>query len=274
MRKTYKGIPTIEGAGVKLTRIFSQPDTADVDPFLLLDFFDSYDPADFAKGFPWHPHRGIETITYLIEGRITHGDNLGNSGVIGPLGCQWMTAGRSIIHQEMPDTTGRILGTQLWLNLPRAHKMTAPAYRDISAEDVPSVENGDVQVRVVAGAFLGVHGPVRGTYVDPIFFDITIHPGGIFQANIPVEENVFLFLLNGRVFFPDGMSASAPDIRGILLGSGERVKLSSEDGARLLLIAGRPLREPVAWGGPIVMNTQDELREAFRQMQDGTFVQK
>jgi redox-sensitive bicupin YhaK (pirin superfamily) len=272
IRKTYPGMATLEGAGVQLTRIFSQPDVEELDPFLLLDFFDSDDPDDYCRGFPWHPHRGIETITYLIEGEIEHADSLGNSGVIRALGCQWMTAGRSIIHQEMPNPKERILGTQLWLNLPRASKLTHPAYRDIQAKDVVIVEDELVHVKILAGTFRGKKGPVKGTYVDPFYFDVTIHPKGKFEMDISAEEKVFLLLLEGAIQFPDGSSADAEEERGVLLSEGERVAVHSEKGARFLLIAGKPLHEPIAWGGPIVMNTQEELEQAFKEIQDGNFI--
>lgn len=271
--KRYKAVPTIEGAGVKLFRIFSQPDVKELDPFLLLDFFDSDDPADYNKGFPWHPHRGIETITYLLEGEIEHQDSLGNKGVIQPGGCQWMTAGRSIIHQEIPAEKNRILGTQLWLNLPREHKMTQPAYRDITAEDVELVVTDAFTARIIAGTYEGVTGPVRGTFVEPHYFDVSVKPDGQFSADIPAKETVFLFLLEGEIAIPGGESATAPEDRGLLLSYDEIIHVTSKPGARFLLIAGKPLREPVAWGGPIVMNTQEELRTAFRQIREGTFIQ-
>ncbi|MDO9545829.1 MAG: pirin family protein [Pelolinea sp.] len=272
IRKTYPGMATLEGAGVQLTRIFSQPDVEELDPFLLLDLFDSDNPDDYQRGFPWHPHRGIETITYLIEGEIEHGDSLGNKGVIRPLGCQWMTAGRSIIHQEMPNPKERILGTQLWLNLPRANKMTEPAYRDIQAKDLAVVEDEQMHVKILAGTFRGKTGPVKGTYVDPIYFDVTIHAKGKFEIDIPAEEKVFLFLLERIIQFPDGSIANVEEERGVLLSEGDQVMVHSEKGARFLLIAGKPLHEPIAWGGPIVMNTQEELRHAFKEIQDGDFI--
>lgn len=272
IKKKYPGIPTIEGAGVNLTRIFSHPDVRDLDPFLLLDFFDSGNPDDYRAGFPMHPHRGIETITYLLKGGIKHEDSLGNAGLIGPLGCQWMTAGRSILHQEMPDASQPILGTQLWLNLPRAHKMTAPAYRDISEKDVPAYDASDVLVRVIAGTYRGVTGPVKGTFVDPLYLDVTINPRGTFSVDTPVEDTLFIFLLSGALELHQDGLFSATDTRGLLLTGGDQASVHSDSGARLLLIAGKPLNEPIAWGGPIVMNTQEELRTAFQQLRDGTFI--
>ena len=270
--KTYTGTPTIEGAGVNLTRIFSQPDVEELDPFLLLDFFDSSDPQDYSAGFPMHPHRGIETITYLINGRIAHEDSIGNKGIIAPHGCQWMTAGRSILHQEMPDISVPILGTQLWLNLPKAHKMTAPAYREITEADVPVYDTSDLLVRVLAGTFRECKGPVKGTFVDPLYFDVTIRPGGTFSVDVPADDTAFIFLLNGEIEFRGQGHIAAPRTRGALLSKGDHVSIHSVNGARLLFIAARPLKEPIAWGGPIVMNTQEELRTAFQQLRAGTFI--
>jgi len=272
IKKTYSGIPTVEGAGVNLTRFFSLPDVNDVDPFLLLDFFYSNDPADYRAGFPMHPHRGIETITYLIQGRISHEDSLGNKGVIEPLGCQWMTAGRSILHQEMPDMAIPIMGTQLWLNLPRAHKLTTPAYRDITETDVPIHESSDALVRIIAGSFHDHTGPVTGTFVAPRYFDVTIHPLGTFSLNVPEDDSAFIFMLDGEIKFEDNQSLSSPQTRGALLTEGDQISVFSHKGARLLFISAKPLREPIAWGGPIVMNTQEELRNAFRELREGTFI--
>jgi len=272
IKKTFRGTPSTDGAGVHLTRIFAHEDVNELDPFLLLDFFDSRNPEDYVKGFPWHPHRGIETITYLIDGLLEHGDSLGNKGLIEPLGCQWMTAGRGIIHQEMPQPSAHMLSTQLWLNLPKAHKMTEPAYRDIKAADLEIIEDGHVKVKVMSGEYGGARGPVKGTYVDPVYLDVTIKPGGKFEYSLPEEDSVFLMLLEGSADFPDGHSLSVSKERGVLLTKGDQINLSSPEGTRFLLIAGRPLREPVAWGGLIVMNTQEELRHAFAQIRNGTFI--
>jgi len=272
--KTYAGTPVTEGAGVHLMRIFAHQDVEDLDPFLLLDFFDSKNPDDYRPGFPWHPHRGIETITYLVDGLLEHGDSLGNSGLIEPLGCQWMTAGSGIIHQEMPQPAEHLYGTQLWLNLPRDDKMTDPAYRDITAEDLVIMEDDEKQVKVIAGTYEGKCGPVRGTFVDPYYFDVTIKPGGAFEMDISDEENVFLFLLDGALQFPGGDSYKAAHTRGLLLSRKGKVELKSEDGARFLFIAGKPLEEPVAWGGPIVMNTQEELHKAFAEIRNDKFIKR
>ncbi len=272
VHKTYAGTPARDGAGVKLLRVFSHPDVYDLDPFLLLDFFDSSDPREYVNGFPWHPHRGIETITYLVEGLLEHGDNLGNRGLIEPMGCQWMTAGSGIIHQEMPQPSRRILGAQLWLNLPRAHKMTMPAYRDVTEKDLGIVERDGLHVKLVAGQYQGAKGPVRGTYVDPLYFDIRMDAGGRFELDLPAQDRVFLLLLEGGLTFPDGQEVEAGPVRGVVLTEGERVELASPEGGRCLLMAGHPLGEPVAWGGPIVMNTREELRLAFEELDKGTFI--
>ena len=274
IQKTYSGIHSVDGAGVHLTRIFANQDVKELDPFLLLDYFDSTNPDDYKNGFPWHPHRGIETITYLIDGLLEHGDSLGNSGVIEPLGCQWMTAGSGIIHQEMPQPAKHMLGAQLWLNLPKANKMTAPAYRDITAKDLAIYEDDDVLVRVIAGEYKGKKGPVKGTYVDPLYFDVEIKPNGTFNMTVAPEETVFLLLVTGELTFADEATITAKEAKGILLTHGDEIELHSTQGSRCLLIAGKPIREPVAWGGPIVMNTREELRQAFTELDDGTFIRK
>ena len=271
--KTHEGTPAVDGAGVRLLRVFGHADIQDLDPFLLLDFFDSADPQDYIKGFPWHPHRGIETITYLVEGLLEHGDSLGNRGLIEPLGCQWMTDGSGIIHQEMPQPSARMLGAQLWLNLPRAHKMTQPAYRDITSKDLRIVEDDRVQVKLIAGSYADVKGPVSGTYVDPFYFDITIKPRGRFELRLPAEERVFLLLLEGDVTIPTGDTLEAGRTRGVLLSQGEDIRIDSQNGARLLLMAGKSLNEPVAWGGPIVMNTREEIKTAFEDLDRGAFIE-
>ena len=274
VRKTYPGTPSTDGAGVHLNRIFANQDTFELDPFLLLDYFDSTDPDQYTKGFPWHPHRGIETITYLMDGLLEHGDSLGNSGVIEPFGCQWMTAGSGIIHQEMPQPADHMHGAQLWLNLPSKEKMTEPAYRDITADDLQAYEDADVLVRVICGEYKGKVGPVKGTYVEPLYFDVEIKPGGTFKMDIDPEETVFLLLAQGSVTFPDGNSYRKADAKGLLLTKGEKIELNSPEGARCLMMAGKPLHEPVAWGGPIVMNTRAELRQAFLELDEGTFIKK
>ncbi|MBN2047672.1 MAG: pirin family protein [Anaerolineaceae bacterium] len=272
IKQRYAGVSSVDGAGVRLLRVFGHRDVYDVDPFLLLDFFDSRNPQDYIKGFPWHPHRGIETITYLISGLLEHGDSLGNKGVIKPMGCQWMTAGSGIIHQEMPQATEHLLGAQLWLNLPREHKMTAPTYRDIIEKDLAVYEDEMMEVKVIAGTFRGKTGPVSGTFVDPMYLDLSLRPGGTFEMEIDGDETVFLLFLEGSAVFADGQTAGAEDSRAALLTSGELVHFTSETGLRCLLAAGKPLHEPIAWGGPIVMNTRAELEQAFEDLDQGTFI--
>jgi len=272
IKKKYPGTISQDGAGVKLNRIFSRRDVEEVDPFLLLDFFDSHDKEDYIKGFPWHPHRGIETITYLIEGELEHGDSLGNSGTIEPYGCQWMTAGSGIVHQEMPQPSKRMLGAQLWLNLPKKNKMTEPAYRDITVKDLKTHEDNNSKVNIICGEYKGLKGPVRGTYVDPIYFDVEIKTGKTFKYTIDEKEKVFLLMIKGSIEFSNGDTADFSNEKGVLLTQGDEIEISSEKGSRFLLFAGKPLNEPIAWGGPIVMNTQEELSTAFKELDEGTFI--
>ena len=272
IQETYPGRLSSDGAGVKLNRIFSRRDIKDVDPFLLLDFFDSKNPDDYTKGFPWHPHRGIETITYLIEGKLEHGDSLGNSGIIEPYGCQWMTAGSGIIHQEMPQASDRMLGAQLWLNLPKEHKMTEPAYRDITKDDLGIYSDDSEEVRVICGNYKGVKGAVKGTYVDPIYFDVSIKKDEHFEYEISESKTVYLLMIKGAVDIQDEKVAFE-DIKGVLLTKGDTIQIKGVTDARFLLMAAEPLNEPVAWGGPIVMNTEKELNAAFKALEDGTFIQ-
>jgi len=272
IKKKYPGTISQDGAGVKLNRIFSRRDVEEVDPFLLLDFFDSDNKEDYIKGFPWHPHRGIETITYLIEGELEHGDSLGNSGTIEPYGCQWMTAGSGIVHQEMPQPSKRMLGAQLWLNLPKKNKMTEPAYRDITVKDLKTHEDNNSKVNIICGEYKGLKGPVRGTYVDPIYFDVEIKPGKTFKYTIDEKEKVFLLMIKGSIEFSNGDTADFSNEKGVLLTQGDEIEISSEKGSRFLLFAGKPLKEPIAWGGPIVMNTQEELSTAFKELDEGTFI--
>ncbi len=274
--KTVTGSPTIDGAGVKLVRVLGTGTVYDFDPFLMLDAFDSTNPDDYVRGFPMHPHRGIETFTYLIEGEIDHQDSLGNSGVIRGGDCQWMTAGRGILHQEMPkapkDGRGRMLGLQLWINLPAKHKMTEPKYRDITAASVPVVQETAAAVRVVSGEYKGQSGAARGEYVDALFLDVTLAPNGLWALDTPPGVTVFAYILQGSCSFPPH-SGTAGARRAVLFSSGDILNVSAKaEGARLIVVSGPPLREPVAWGGPIVMNTKEELTQARRDLADGTFV--
>jgi len=269
--RLVNGFPGVDGAGVRLVRVLSRPDVEEFDPFLMLDAFDSTNPDDYTKGFPWHPHRGIETITYLIEGRIEHGDSIGNAGTIGAGDCQWMTAGKGILHQEMPKVSPRMLGAQLWLNLPKRDKMTAPKYRDIRAADIPVRNGGSATVRILAGRFEGVGGTIAPDHVKIAYFDVELAPGAVFMHEIPADDTVFAYLFSGSLSATDGTTARAKD--AALFGAGDFVRVAAgPGGARFLFLTGPKLREPVAWGGPIVMNTREELRTAFRELDEGTFL--
>ena len=280
--------PTLEGAGVRLQRGFGFGSTNEFDPFLLFDDFRNDNPADYLAGFPWHPHRGIETITYVLTGTVDHGDSLGNRGSLGAGDIQWMTAGSGIMHQEMPkgDQQGRMHGFQLWANLPASLKMTKPRYQDVPAKDVPEVTDDDgTKVRVVCGEFWGQKGPVEGVAADPRYLDISVPPRT--RRVLPVESSrhAFAYVFAGSGTFRD---ASAPravrnelmndeyDLSNrslVLFDSGDEIVVESGDeGIRFLLVSGQPIEEPVAWYGPIVMNTQTELRQAMRELQLGTFI--
>ena len=285
--------PTLEGAGVHLRRAFGFGDTTEYDPFLLLDDFRNDVPDAYRAGFPWHPHRGIETITYVLAGTVEHGDSLGNSGVIGPGDIQWMTAGRGIVHQEMPkgDAAGRMHGFQLWANLPAALKMTPPRYQGVTASEIPIVTDDDgTEVRVVCGTFWGTKGPVDGVAAEPIYLDVSVPPRT--RKVLPVEaaRQAFAYVFAGAGSFcdaseplsvptePAGWHTTEPPSEVanrflVRFGGGDEVVVDAGDeGIRFLLVSGKPLREPVAWYGPIVMNTQEELRRAFEQLQAGTFL--
>jgi redox-sensitive bicupin YhaK (pirin superfamily) len=284
--------PTIEGAGVKLRRAFGFGNTGDFDPFLLLDDFRNEHPQDYLAGFPWHPHRGIETITYVLSGTVLHGDSLGNRGSLGAGDIQWMTAGSGILHQEMPqgDERGRMHGFQLWANLPRSLKMTDPRYQDITAKDIPEVVDDDgTRVRVVAGSFWGKTGPVEGVAAEPRYLDVWIPPR--VRKTLPVESSrhAFAYIFEGSGSFREasapravrtewvGDASGTPELTGnrslVLFDSGDEITVQAGDsGIRFLLVSGRPLEEPVAWQGPIVMNTAAELRRAYAELHDGTFI--
>jgi quercetin 2,3-dioxygenase len=266
--------PTLEGAGVRLSRAFGYHEVPKFDPFLMLDDFGSDDPNDYLAGFPWHPHRGIETVTYMLNGEVEHGDSIGNSGVIGSGDVQWMTAGSGIIHQEMPRRArGRMRGFQLWVNLPRRDKMMIPRYREVKHADIPEVEPAPgVKVRVVSGSVAGVRGPVQDIVVDPGYLDVSIVPGVEFRHAILHDLRAFAYVVDGSGRFAGGGKGIGPG-HAVLFGAGDEVTVAAGDsGLRLLLVSGRPLNEPVAWGGPIVMNTQAELDRAFDEYRQGTFV--
>ena len=298
VKRVIESVPTVEGAGVKLRRAFGFGQTEDFDPFLLFDDFRSDTPRDYLAGFPWHPHRGIETITYVLAGTVAHRDSLGNQGALGAGDVQWMTAGRGILHQEMPegDTSGRMHGFQLWANLPSALKMTTPRYQDVHAAEVPEVVDDDgTKVRVVCGEFWGRQGPVEGVAANPRYLDVWVPPGR--RKTLPVEtaRHGFAYVFDGSGTFraasaprpvvtervgPDGMApVPIADTVGnrslVLFDRGDEVTIQAgDDGVRFLLISGEPLREPVAWYGPIVMNTREELERAYAELRAGTFIQQ
>lgn len=285
--RVIKSQPTLEGAGVHLKRVFGFGNTDLFDPFLLLDDFRSDNPAHYLKGFPWHPHRGIETITYMIDGQVEHGDSLGNSGIISSGDVQWMTAGSGIIHQEMPkgDENGRMGGFQLWANLPAAEKMTQPRYRDVTHDQIPEVtmDNGTT-IRIVCGKAYGKQGPVQDIFIDPSYLDIRIPAGQVFVHPTRPGHTVFAYVIGGQGVF--GLNTIVSSVKEdaeradmiphetlVLFADGDQVTVSARnDALRFLLISGMPIREPVAWQGPIVMNTQEELRVAFEEYRAGTFI--
>jgi redox-sensitive bicupin YhaK (pirin superfamily) len=262
----------IEGAGVHLNRVFGFSEVELFDPFLLLDDFRSDTPAHYLKGFPWHPHRGIETITYVLRGNVEHGDSLGNNGVISSGDVQWMTAGSGIVHQEMPkgDEDSAMHGFQLWANLPARHKMTAPRYQEITADQIPEVNIDGARVKVIAGRFGTTRGPVSDIFTDPEYLDVSVPERGRFQRALPVDHTVLLYVIDGS---GSTAATTVSNRQLVLYGSGDEVSISAgSDGMRFLLLSGKPLGEPIAWRGPIVMNTEKELEIAFREYREGTFI--
>ncbi|MEI7527369.1 MAG: pirin family protein [Elusimicrobiota bacterium] len=276
LKAVLEGSYVLEGAGVKLKRIFGFGDTALTDPFLLLDNFGSGDPKDYMAGFPWHPHRGMETITYMIEGEVAHGDSLGNSGVIGSGQAQWMTAGSGIVHQEMPKAyEGTMRGFQLWANLPKKEKMTRPRYRDIPAGAMPEISGKGYKLKLICGEYGGAEGPARNITIKPWLFDVQAAPGAEFTLKIRPEDNLLCCVFEGGGFFDrEKTRALAPGQLAVLEGGSGLACSASGEGLRFMLIAGKPLGEPVAWQGPIVMNTEAELRKAFEEYRKGTFIKK
>jgi redox-sensitive bicupin YhaK (pirin superfamily) len=262
--------PTTEGAGVHLRRAFGSVDQR-LDPFLLLDHFGSENPEDYMKGFPWHPHRGIETITYMLDGEVEHQDSLSNRGVIGPGDVQWMTAGSGIIHQEMPRRSKNLEGFQLWSNLPAKDKMMTPRYRDVPASTIPEATlSPGATAKVIAGTISGTQGPVRDIVTDPLYLDVNVDVDVVVDVDVDEEKNSFLYLFRGSLSIAD---RQLPPRHLAILSKGDRRSVrSGQGGARFLLAAGKPLGEPVAWGGPIVMNTQEELYRAFEEYENGTFL--
>ena len=276
VRHVFTAQPTLEGAGVRLNRAFGFGHEDLFAPFLMLDDFRADDPASYRAGFPWHPHRGIETITYVLDGEVEHADSLGNAGRIGPGDVQWMTAGSGVIHQEMPegDAAGKMGGFQLWANLPASHKMIDPRYCPVPANTVPSVETEDAVVRVICGSVGDVSGPVGDIIIEPEYLDVSVRPGRTWTHPTVQGHTVFAYLFEGTACFgADAEEVCARNGTVVLLGDGDEVAVrAGDDGARLLLVSGRPLHERIAWGGPIVMNTREELERAFEEYRAGTFV--
>ncbi|MDF2590867.1 MAG: Pirin domain protein [Clostridia bacterium] len=273
INKVITGQRATDGAGVRLVRVIGYNDVKEFDPFLMLDAFDSINPEDYTKGFPWHPHRGIETVTYLIQGDIEHGDSLGNKGSILDGDCQWMTAGSGIIHQEMPKACKRMLGVQLWLNLPARDKMTNPQYRDIKSSIVPILEEEGNKVHIISGSYKGKIGAIQGDYVKPLFVDIELKENGELTIDIEKDATLFVYIIQGEGCFDPAAQELISEKHAVLFEQGDTfyVKASSK-GMRILLLAAKPLKEPIAWGGPIVMNTKEELNQAFKEIDDGTFI--
>ncbi len=293
VKRIVQSKPVLEGAGVHLRRAFGFGATEEFDPFLLFDDFRNEDPAAYEAGFPWHPHRGIETITYVLAGTVDHGDSLGNTGKLGAGDVQWMTAGSGILHQEMPkgDPSGRMHGFQLWANLPALQKMTEPRYQDVTSTDIPEVTEDDgTAVRVICGSFWGKRGPVDGIAADPRYLDVWVPPGTRRTLQVETGRHGFAYVFEGSGTFRDASQPrSVRDEDGnfvtlpleqtgnrslVVFDRGDEVTVQAGDeGIRFLLVSGKPIEEPVAWAGPIVMNTQDELRQAYSELRDGTFIQ-
>ena len=295
VRRIVRAKPTLEGAGVRLHRAFGFGDPSEFDPFLLLDDFRNERPEHYLAGFPWHPHRGIETVTYVLAGTVDHGDSMGNLGTVGAGDIQWMTAGSGIVHQEMPrgDADGRMHGFQLWANLPSSLKMTPPRYQGVKADDIPVVTDDDgTQVRVICGSFWGKKGPIDGIAADPVYIDVPIPPGTRRSLPVEVMRHAFAYVFAGAGKFCNASSPLAvptesmgwtdtslhteADNRSLVLfDRGDEVTVQTGDeGVRFLLVSGKPLKEPVTWYGPIVMNTQDELRQAYEDLERGTFLKE
>jgi hypothetical protein len=274
IQKILSGTPTLEGAGVRLKRVFGFNEVPGLDPFLMMDDFGATDPDDYVAGFPWHPHRGIETVTYMLHGTVEHGDSLGNKGTICDGQIQWMTAGSGIIHQEMPQPQKDYLrGLQLWVNLPAENKMMPPRYRDIRAEDIPDhKDKNGVRVKVIAGEYHGIRGPVKDIVRSPEYLDIRIPAGKSFEHHTVPGHTVFVYVIEGEGAFDAGRAAISAGRLG-LYGDGDGIAVTAgKEGVRFVLLSGKPIGEPVAWRGPIVMNTRKELDLAFREYRNGTFI--
>lgn len=266
----WSATPTIEGAGVHLKRAFGQAEVPRLDPFLLLDDFSSENPADYLAGFPWHPHRGIETVTYILKGRVDHEDSLGNKGSVGKGDVQWMSAGSGIVHQEMPKEAKELKGFQLWVNLPQTKKMMDPRYQDVSQNEIPIIDYNNAKVKIVCGNIGKNNGPVQDLMVKPEFLDIEIKPYQTFNHNILNGKKAFAYMIDGNSKF-ENYNAKTNDL--VIFKDGDNINLEAgSKGARMLLISGKPLNEKIAWYGPVVMNSESELRKAFSEYQQGKFI--
>ncbi|OHW62859.1 quercetin 2,3-dioxygenase [Andreesenia angusta] len=275
VEETIDAVLTREGAGVMLKRAFGYHHIPKLDPFLMFDFFNSKNPEDYLDGFPWHPHRGIETVTYLISGEIEHQDSLKNSGVIGPGDCQWMSAGSGILHQEMPIASEHMFGFQLWVNLPKAKKMTEPKYRDISRGEIPVVEEDGKVVKVIGGQYKTHHGGAKDVVGSPTLLHVILEEDALFELETPNTNKVALFVMSGEgIFEPEGSVVDAKETT-IIYSSGEKVRVAAKNGPlEFVYLSGEPLNEPIAWGGPIVMNTEEELRTAREELSNGMFIKR
>lgn len=296
IKKIWQSEPTIEGAGVRLKRAFGFHEIPLLDPFLLLDDFRSENPSDYKAGFPWHPHRGIETITYVLDGDVEHGDSMGNKGIISAGDVQWMTAGSGIIHQEMPqgNRKGEMLGFQLWVNLPAKSKMIAPHYRGVNRHEIPLIKTQDgASIKIISGKVNGTDGPIKGIATDPEYLDVTLSAGKTFTHSVQADHKVLAYVIDGEAYFDPtrtpfaydaignnyfDMKSPCPCSNGTLVlyesGGTNVVVTSDKHSTRFLLISGKPLNEPIAWYGPIVMNTHEELKRAFDEYKNGTFVKQ
>ncbi len=276
IKKIFISLSTMEGAGVHLKRVFGFPQIPELDPFLLMDDFHSNDPAKYIKGFPWHPHRGIETISYIIQGEVEHSDSMGNTGVIQTGDVQWMTAGNGIVHQEMPkgDDQNRLWGFQLWANLPASHKMMPPRYQEIKKNEIPEItQNNGISIKVIAGTVNGTEGPVKDIVIDPEYLDVSMPPDTTFEHKTTGGHKVFAYIIDGNGYFDPEQSENQDKETLIIFEDGDHLVISTKDlNVRFLLISGKPIEEPIAWHGPIVMNTDEELEIAFREYQNGTFL--
>ena len=275
IKTVIKSQPTMEGAGVRLKRVFGYRETELMDPFLLLDHFGSDNPDDYLKGFPWHPHRGIETITYMIAGEVEHEDSLGNAGTIESGDVQWMTAGSGIVHQEMPNRSdGMMMGFQLWANLPKSDKMMHPRYQDVKESEIPEIvtESG-ATVRIICGKLDGTCGPVTKIVTDPEYMDVIVPPGKEFTHSVKKGHTVFAFVFEGNGYFDEDKKQLIESDHLVLFEDGDQIiAKAGKNQLRFLLVSGMPIGEPIAWYGPIVMNSKEELDVAFREYREGSFI--